>query len=237
MASMKQANRYESFEVTQVTMTKVFGWMFYGLLLTFGSALGLYLSACNGLISVDAYFMVIGIAAVSYFIYSFIAIFAMARTKSKTTSIVLYSIYALLLGALLSSIFVTYEIGSIVYALGITSVIFGIMALYGYFTKRDLSGFGSVLFMILLGCIFITLVNMIIQLFNPSMMSGLTWVISYIMLGVIIGYVAFDIQSVKKAARCGGLPSSLPIFLAFNLYTDFIYIFIRIIQLVGEAKN
>ncbi len=234
--AIRKMGRYESFAVDSSLVTKVFAWMFYGLFLTFGSALGLFLTAANGLISVDTYSTVLTVSLIGYFIFAFISIFIISFTKNKVVALVAYSLYALLLGILLSSIFVVFEVGSIVYALGVTAAVFGIMALYGYFTKRDLSGFGSVLFMILIGVLILSLVNGLLSLFGAGL-DILDWILSYVMLGVIIGYVAFDVQNIKKAASFGGLPSSLPILLAFNLYTDFIYIFIRLLALIGRERD
>lgn len=238
MASMRDRGRYETFSVSNSSMTKVFGWMFYGLFVTFASALGLYLCACNRIISVESYSAVLTISAVCFLIFSFISIFIMEKTQSKTAGIIIYSAYALMLGLTLSSLFVVFEMGEIIYSLGVTGLVFGIMSLYGYFTKRDLSSFASTLFMILIGAMIISLVNSILYFFIPS--AGLDiveWMLSYVVLGVIIGYVAFDVQRVKLAAENGSLSNAMPIYLAFNLYSDFIYIFIRILNIIGEARN
>lgn len=238
MASLKDQGRYASFSVSSSSVTKVFGWMFYGLLLTFGTALGLYLSAGYGVISADAYLTVLAVSAMSYLVFSFIAIFVMARTQNKTTSIIIYSIYALLLGIVLSSIFITTDISDVVYALGTTSLVFGIMALYGYFTKRDLTGFASILTMLLIGIIVMSFVNFLLSFFlGSAAFTMMDWIFSYAVLGIIIGYVAFDVQRIKHAAEAGALCNSLPIYLAFNLYTDFVYIFIRIVAIISSRRD
>ncbi len=238
MASLKNQGRYASFSVSSSSIAKVFGWMFYGLLLTFGTAFGLYLLAGYEIIAAETYLIVLAVSAVSYLIFSFIAIFIMAGTQNKIVSTVIYSIYALLLGTVLSSIFITTNISNVVYALGTTSLVFGVMALYGYFTKRDLTGFASILTMLLLGIIVMSLVNLLLSFFlGSTVFTMMDWIFSYVVLGIIIGYVAYDVQRIKYAAEAGALSNSLPIYLAFNLYTDFIYIFIRILAIINSNRN
>ncbi len=238
MIGLKNEGKYASFSVSSSSIAKVFAWMFYGLLLTFGTALGLYLFAINGVVAAETYLIVLAVSAVSYLIFSFAAIFIMARTQNKTVSIIIYSIYALLLGIVLSSIFLTTDISNVVYALGTTSLVFGVMALYGYFTKRDLTGFASILTMLLMGIIVMSLVNLLLSFFLGSgVFTMMDWIFSYVVLGIIIGYVAFDVQRIKYAAEAGALSNSLPIYLAFNLYTDFIYIFIRILAIIQASRD
>lgn len=236
MSLMKNQGRYASFSVSSSSIAGVFGWMFYGLLLTFATAFGLYLAACNSIISVDSYLKIMTISSIAYIVYAFAAIFLMAKIQSKIGSVITYSIYALLFGAMLSSIFIYSNIMDVIYALGATSLVFGIMALYGYFTKKDLTGFGSILTMFLIGVIILSFINLILYLISPTTFMILDAVLSYVLLGIIIGYVAFDVQRVKRAAEQGALANSLPVYLAFNLYIDFIYIFIRILDIINSNK-
>lgn len=231
MTSMSDRGKYRSFEVSNSTVAGVFGWMFYGLLLTFLSAFGFFLIAANGIIPVDTYFTAVSVSTIVYFIFSFAATFIMALTKKKVVGIAVFSIYALLLGVTLSSIFVIAEISEIFYALGITSLIFGIMAIYGYFTKRDLTSFATILGMFLIGALIMSIVNIFVA------SDGIYWIVSYVILAVVIGYVAFDVQRIKRAAQMGALVNGLPIFLAFNLYTDFISIFLRILVLIMNRRD
>lgn len=231
MISKRDRGRYRSFEISNTTVAGVFGWMFYGLFLTFVAALGFYLLTVNGIVPVDVYVTAITVSTIIYLIFSFLATFIMAVSRKKIVSIIIFSIYSLLLGLMLSSIFITATIGEVFYAFGVTSLIFGVMALYGYFTKRDLSSFGSIITMFLIGALLMSIIN----LFVAS--EPVYWIISYVILGVIIGYVAFDVQRIKYAAREGSLVNSYPIFLAFNLYTDFISIFLRILVIIMNNRD
>lgn len=237
MASMKKAGKYNSFVVTNSSVVGVFGWMFYGLLLTFGSAFVLCLLAYNGVIQEDVYLTIVIASAITFLIYSFISVFLMAFIKNKVASTVVYSIYALLFGILLSSVFISINVKDVVYALGATSLVFGIMAIYGYFTKKDLSRFGSILTMFLIGALVMSLFNVILYFVNTETFQIVDALLSYIILAVIIGYVAVDVQSVKRAAEVGALANSLPIYLAFTLYTDFMYIFIRLLAIFSSRNN
>ncbi len=231
MISKRDRGRYRSFEISNTTVAGVFGWMFYGLFLTFLAALGFYLLTVNGIVPAEVYVTTITVSTIIYLIFSFVATFIMAVSRKKIVSITIFSIYSLLLGLMLSSIFITATIGEVFYAFGITSLIFGIMALYGYFTKRDLSSFGSIITMFLIGALLMSIINFFVAL------EPVYWIISYVILGVIIGYVAFDVQRIKYAAREGALVNSYPIFLAFNLYTDFISIFLRILVIIMNNRD
>lgn len=231
MTSMKERGRYNSFVVSNSSIAGVFGYMFLGLLITFAVAFGFFMAAANEIIPIEAFMTTIFISLFAYIILTFVGTFVMARTQNKVTSIVMYSLYCAVLGLVLSSIFVTFEITDIIYAVGVTAAIFGIMALYGYFTKRDLSSFGSVLFMFLLGAMIMSLIN----IFFIS--NTLYWIINYIVLAVVIGYVAYDVNLIKRAAREGALSSSLSVFLAFNLFTDFISIFLRILMIIARNRD
>lgn len=235
---MNRTHTYESFKVSNSSIVGVFGWMFYGLLLTALSAVGLFLLAGYGVISADLYLTITLVSSVVYLIYSFVAVFFMGMARKKTTSVVIYSIYALLLGLVLSSILVMFDLGTITYAFGGTCLIFGIMALYGYFTKRDLTSMASMLSMLLIGAILVSLINSLcLFLLGPAVYTTINWVISYVILAVVIGYVAFDIQRIKNAAENGALVSSIPIYLAFMLYTDFVAIFVRLVQIIAASRD
>ena len=231
MTSMQERGRYRSFEVSNSTVAGVFGWMFYGLFLTALASFGFFLLAANNIVPVDTYFTIVSIASIVYFVFSFIATFIMAYTQKKVVGVIVYSIYSLILGVALSSIFVAANLSEIFYAFGITSIIFGIMAIYGYFTKRNLTSFMTLLTMFLIGAMIMSVVNFFIGA------EGIFWLVSYIVLAVVIGYVAYDVQRIKKAARAGALVNGYPIFLAFNLYTDFISIFLRILVLIMRNRD
>ena len=108
------------------------------------------------------------------------------------------------------------------------------MSVYGYTTKRDLSGWGSFLMMGLIGVIIASVVN--IWMRNEMMM----WVISYITVFVFVGLTAYDTQKLKNIARNLGkdenLRSNIAIVGALTLYLDFINLFITILRITGKRR-
>ena len=135
------------------------------------------------------------------------------------------------MGTWISPLMIIYELGTIVYSLAITAGVFGIMAVYGLVTKRDLNRFGSFLVMLLLGALLVSIVNIFIA------NSTLDWVLSYVILGIYIGFIAYDVQKVKQLAQSGQLTMNISLLMALNLYIDFVYVFIRILSIVARSRD
>lgn len=212
------------------SMSKVFGWMFYAILITALTSLGVpYLLVYFGV--PELYNPLLFIGLISVFILCFVAQRIIMTSRTKATPIVVFTLFAVSMGLWISPLVISYDLTSIVYTLFITSAIFGIMAIYGAVTKRDLTGFGSFLFMLLLGSIILTLFN---TLFAGSM--GLNWFLSYLTLGIYIGFIAYDVQKVKRIAESGQLSNNISLLMALNLYIDFVYVFIRLLSLI-RRKN
>lgn len=144
-------------------------------------------------------------------------------------------IYSALMGISLSSIFVMYTGTSIARVFFITAATFGSMSLYGYTTKKDLSGMGSFLFMGLVGLIIASLVNIFLK------SSALEFAISIIGVLVFIGLTAYDTQRIKEmyyqAAGHAEMTSKMAVMGALNLYMDFINLFIMLLRFFGERRN
>jgi hypothetical protein len=111
---------------------------------------------------------------------------------SPATALALFFVYAGLLGLSLSTIFLVYTGASITRVFFISAATFGAMSLYGYTTQRDLTGFGSLLFMGLIGIIIASLVNIFLH------SSGLDWVISVLGVLIFTGLTAYDTQNIKE---------------------------------------
>jgi FtsH-binding integral membrane protein len=145
-----------------------------------------------------------------------------------------YWAYAALNGVALSFIFLRYTDDSIARVFFITAGTFAAMSLYGYTTRRDLSGFGSFLFMGLIGIIIAGLVNMFLQ-------SGpLSFAISVIGVLVFVGLTAYDTQKIKEwyvANDDGATMGKKAIFGALNLYLDFINLFLMLLRLFGSSRS
>jgi FtsH-binding integral membrane protein len=150
-----------------------------------------------------------------------------------TTALGLFMIYAALLGAALTSIFVVYTGGSIARVFFISAASFGALSLWGYTTQRDLSGMGSFLIMGLFGIIIASLVNIFLK------SSGLDWMISIIGVGVFAGLTAYDTQRIKEMYDVnddGTVSGRKAVMGALSLYLDFINLFLMLLRLVGDRR-
>jgi FtsH-binding integral membrane protein len=142
-------------------------------------------------------------------------------------------VFSALMGASLAYIFVVYTQTSIVRVFMITSVTFGAMSLWGYTTKRDLSGMGSFLMMGLIGIIIASIVNFFLQ---SSMMM---WMISVIGVLVFVGLTAYDTQKIKNnylESDGTEVMGKKAIMGALTLYLDFINLFLMMLHLFGNRE-
>lgn len=208
--------------------SKVFMWLFIGLALTFGVA---YTVSTNenmvyNLFSDSKYFIVI----IAEFVVAMILSVRIRKMSSMTASI-LYLLYSGLTGLTLSSIFVVYTITSIVWVFAIAAGLFLIFGLIGYFTKLDITKIGTFLMMGLLGILLVYLVNVFIGSNSVDMALA---VISII---VFLGFIAYDIQIVKRNMYAIDDENNMAIYGAFQLYLDFINIFLDLIRLFGNSKD
>ena len=137
---------------------KMFTWLFIGLLITFASGYTLYLNEelMITLLSIG----VLPIAIIEIAI-AFIMGLRIQKMNPLTTKI-LYIVYSLITGITFSTIFVAFKVSSIISIFLITSIIFGLLAFYGYVTKKDLTRLGTILFVGLIGIIISTLLNVFI---------------------------------------------------------------------------
>jgi uncharacterized protein len=159
--------------------------------------------------------------------------FGVHRMSARTAQAVFW-IYAALMGMSLSSIFLTYTGESIARAFFVTAGTFGGMSLYGYTTKRDLSGMGSFLFMGLIGIILASVVNMFLQ------SSGLAFATSVIGVLIFVGLTAYDTQKLKaiyyQIGAGGEALAKASVMGALTLYLDFINMFMFILRFMGERR-
>ena len=152
---------------------------------------------------------------------------------SPATALTLFFVYAGLLGLSLATIFLVYTHGSIARVFFISAATFGAMSLYGYTTQRDLTGFGSFLFMGLIGIVIASLVNIFLH------SSGLDWVISVIGVLVFVGLTAYDTQNIKEMYSPmddGTVTGRKAVMGALRLYLDFINLFLMLLRLFGDRR-
>lgn len=155
------------------------------------------------------------------------------QTMNPTLASVLFYLFAVVNGLLLSPIFVVYTGASIAKTFFITAGTFGAMSIYGYFTTNDLSRIGSYLIMALFGLIIASVVNIFLH------SSGLDWVISIVGVLIFIGLTAWDTQQIKQMAQYaqGDNVSRLATIGALNLYLDFINLFLYLLRFFGNSRD
>jgi uncharacterized protein len=152
---------------------------------------------------------------------------------SANTALMLFFVYAGLLGLSLATIFLAYTGASITRVFFISAATFGAMSLYGYTTQRDLTGMGSFLFMGLIGLVIASLVNIFLQ------SSGLYWVISVVGVLIFVGLTAYDTQSIKEMYDVnddGSVSGRKAVMGALRLYLDFINLFLMLLRLFGDRR-
>lgn len=208
--------------------SKVYMWMCVGLFITFFSSFAVYTSpwALNLIFGSSLYYVII-IAEIA------VAIFLSARlTKmSKNTAIVLYLLYTFLTGLTFASIFVLFTMTSIISVFLISAIVFLVFAMIGRVTSIDLTKLGTFLLMALLGIIILEIVNIFILSETLNMFTCIVGLI------IFFGYIAYDIQKIKRMSTYGIEENKLAIYGAFELYLDFINVFIRLLELLGKSKD
>lgn len=157
----------------------------------------------------------------------------MTRASSSKLRLMFFA-FSFLMGMSCSNILLAYSGESITRVFLITAATFGGMGLYGYTTKRDLTGIGSFMYMGLWGIIIASIVNIFMQ------STGLYYAVSYISVAVFVGLTAYDMQKLK--ALYYGVSSDeesrhkVAISGALNLYLDFINLFLSLLRLMGDRR-
>lgn len=207
--------------------SKIYGWMFIGLLVSFIT--GYYVSTNENMLynifSTNMYW-ILAIIEIVVVIWLSAGIRKMNILTAKT----LYVLYSILTGLTLSVIFIAFRMDSIIYVFGITSIMFALMAIFGRTTNIDLTKIGTILFMGLIGIIIASLINMFI--------GSETFDLVICIVGIIIFtiYIAYDVQKIKYIAETLEEDKAV-IICAFELYLDFINLFIKLLRLFGKRRD
>ena len=213
-------------------MRKVYVWMTFALAITGITA---YLVATNETLltliySHQAVMWVLIIAELAIVI----GVTAAINKISLPVATLLFVAYSVLNGALFSSIFLVYTMASIAKVFFITAGTFGAMSLYGYTTKSDLTSWGKILIMGVLGLIIATVVNLFLK------SSGLEMIISYAGVLIFVGLTAYDTQKIKQmclqAPDAGETMQKYALLGALSLYLDFINLFIYLLRIFGRRE-
>lgn len=212
-------------------ITKVYGWMSLALVITGVTA---YLTATSQAVLEFIFgipYMFMGLLIGEVLLV--IGLSAMINKMSAATATFLFVLYSVVNGLTLSVIFLVYTQGSISLTFFVTALTFGVMSAYGYFTKKDLTSWGNLLMMALVGLV-------ISSIFNLFMKNEiLYWITTYAGILIFVGLTAYDTQKIKnmnmigadgETARKGAIMGAL------TLYLDFINLFLLLLRLLGRKK-
>ncbi len=215
----------------QSIMTRVYAWMMAGLLVT--GAIAMFVASTSlgvALISNRLLFfgIIIGELALVWYLS------ARINKIAASTATGLFLAYAALNGVTLSIIFLAYTSSSIASTFFVTGATFGVMSVYGYTTKRDLSRLGSILFMALIGFLIASVVNLFLQ-------SGVIyWITTYAGILIFVGLTAWDTQKIKQMSMHSSGEESqvqrIAILGALMLYLDFINLFLLLLRIMGNRR-
>lgn len=172
--------------------------------------------------------LVLGAFALSWYVQ------ANVLKLSVTTATALYLVYCALIGMMISYIFIVYPVGTLLSAFAVTGGVFAGMSIYGYVTKRDLTGIGSYIVMGIMGLFAASLVN----LFMAN--NTLSWVITYAVVALFIGLIAYQTQLLKNIAMeladSPAQASKYAIVGSLILYIAFINLFLAILRIMGNRR-
>jgi len=160
---------------------------------------------------------------------------AAVRKINATAATLLFMLYSALNGLTLSVIFLVYTQASLASTFLVSAGVFGAMSVWGMFTKADLTRFGSLLFMALIGLVIASVVN----IFFAS--SALYWLITYAGVLIFVGLTAYDTQKLKELAmqigEDGAMAARYSVSGALTLYLDFINLFLLLLRLMGDRRR
>lgn len=164
-----------------------------------------------------------------------IGLSAAINRLSLSVATLMFVLYSLINGATMSFIFLVYTTSSITNVFLITAGTFAVMAVFGYFTKTDLTSMGKILLMALIGVIIATIVN----IFTKS--EGLAVILNYVGVLVFVGLTAYDSQKIKQmllmAPDASESSQKIALLGALSLYLDFINLFIYLLRIFGSKRD
>lgn len=212
-------------------MYQVFSWMFFALSIT--AIVAYWFASSPALLGI--LFNETGLSGLGWIItlapLGLVLLMSFRFDKLSGGAITgIFLLYSLLMGMSLSTIFLIYTIKSIFITFAVTAGMFGVMALTGYTTKTDLTKFGSLMFMGLIGIIIASIVNF----FAKS--ATFDYIISFIGVLVFTGLTAYDVQKLKRIGETGSGSRKTAIFGALSLYLDFINLFLFLLRFLGNRR-
>jgi FtsH-binding integral membrane protein len=232
-ATLPSVGRLE--EAGRTFLPRVFSWMGAGLLVT--ALIALYVGSDPARFGAvfggrPALIWILLLAQLGLVV----AISGMVRNLAPGTAATLFVVYSALNGLTLAAIFLAYTAESIAATFFASSATFGAAAAYGYVTKKDLSSFGSLCFMGLIGVVVASVANWFLR------STGLAAVITYLGVFVFVGLTAWDTQKLKRWHREAGTAEGTPedrrlaIQGALALYLDFLNLFLLMLRVLGRQR-
>lgn len=209
-------------------IAKVYGWMFLGLCLTTVAAFLVSSSPTLLAMVFSSKLVFFGLFLAQLFLVGYLSL--RIHKMSSATATAVFLGYALLTGVTFSAILLAYSAATLVTTFGVTAGTFGVMSAVGYFTKKDLTSFGRLMMMGLIGIILASLVNFFTE--SPT----LYWTISYVGVAVFVGLIAYDTQKIKQYALIedAEMRKKGAIMGALALYLDFINLFLMLLRIFGR---
>ena len=224
-------NEKFQYETLSNYTAKTFLWMFAGLLVTFGVSLAAYMSNI-GFYLLRSSFTFFGLAILE--IVLVVALASRLHSMSVGSARGLFFLYAAVNGLVFSSYLWLYNMGDVLMAFGAAALYFGVMAAYGYLTKRDLTSWRTSL---MVGLIVLLAVSVIGMFF----MSGSSILFSVLGIVIFSCYTAYDTQKIKALyfAYAGNeaMAKKASIYAALQLYLDFINLFLYLLRIFGRNRD
>lgn len=225
---------------------RVFLTMFIGLIITFAVAVGLgylvaffakpALEAGNADSVLTGLVVAYIVSAVGIIILSFVIPITFARGKHNI--LVPGIIYCVLMGVIFTVIVLFTPILVLLYSLGITTVIFGVMALIGLLGRGKMKGLTIAIIGLMSGLLIMTLANIIFMLVAPDMFESFYWIISLGFFALVLLITVWDMRNIKNIAmRAEAHENNVVLYCAYIIYTDFISILIRVIYYLSIAMS
>ena len=209
------------------TFSKIFMYLAIGLLISFGVAFGVSKSE-NLIYNVFANYYIL-LLVIELALAFALSLFVKKLSKGVLT--ILYVAYSAITGLSLASIFLVYELSSIILVFLVTAIIFAGLALYGYKTDKDITKLSTLLIATLFGIVLLTFINMFF-IKNPNFDLLLT-VVSML---VFMGFIMYDVNVLKRKLY-DIEEDKLVIYGAFQLYLDFINLFLDLLRLFGKSND
>ncbi len=210
-------------------LPKVFTWMFIGLLVTFAVGYILATYYPYTVLNIVSGWGLLIVVIIEIALVIFLS--ARIMKMSPVTARISFLLYSFVTGITFGTIFLAYELTSIIYVFLITAVVFAIFAFIGAVTKVDLSKLGTFLFMALIAVLICIVVNIFLQ------NSTFDLIISIVLILIFIGLTAYDVQQIIRLGKLNMInEDNLAIYGALDLYLDYINLFIQLLSIFGERK-